>query len=127
MGAKFDDLEGDLSAMRYLDVVGFKARHVDYKDVGIWVFFNIHRSGSHGLGVTHVRASRSVEKLLQVVRHAEQLLHCDQRRIHCHLSNLLPCTENTIIFPEFLLAEYTHFSLIFMVRLQIPEIFAKYI
>ena len=70
--------------MRYLDVVGFKAGHVDYKDIRVGVFFNIYGSRSRGLGVAHIRASRGVEDPLQVVRHTQQLLHGAQQRIHCH-------------------------------------------
>jgi len=33
--AKFDAMEGDLNALRYLDVVGLQAGHVHNKDVGV--------------------------------------------------------------------------------------------
>ena len=89
--------------MRYLDVAGFKAGHVGYKDVRTGVFFNIHGSGSHGhtvhgLTVMHIRASWGSKKPLQIVWHADQLLHGAQQRTHGHLSNILPCTENTVIY-----------------------------
>ena len=88
--------------MRYLDVVGFKVGHVGYKDVRSGVFFNIHGSGSHGLTVMHIRASWGSKKPLHTVWHADELLHGAQQRTHFHLSNILPCTENTVICPHIL-------------------------
>ena len=61
--------------MRYLDVARFKARHVGYKDVRARVLFTIHRSGSDGLVVTHIRASWGSKNPLHIVWHADQLLH----------------------------------------------------